>query len=220
MNTHIKEENRSERSEPSDLTLDYYNHFGREFIKQTRDVDFSETQNRFLDLLPESGTILDFGCGSGRDSKCFLDRGYSVIPLDGSPLLCRQAEEYLGIPVLHQNFLDFQPDRSYTGIWACASLLHLPLPDLKKVFHRLADSLENKGIFYLSFKYGRFQGIRNGRWFTDLDEPSFMQLIENEPDLKIINIWKTEDVRGDHKSQTWLNALLRKEIKSYHEPEK
>ena len=80
-------------------TIDYYNRNYDTFVESTRDVDFSEIQNTFMDMLPNKAEILDFGCGSGRDTKCFLDQGYQVEAIDGSVELCRLASEYTGIEV-------------------------------------------------------------------------------------------------------------------------
>ena len=78
-----------------------------------------------LDLLPEKALILDFGCGSGRDAKYFLKRGYRVEAADGSIKMCRAAEELAGIPVRQMRFQELREEKKYDGIWACASVLHL-----------------------------------------------------------------------------------------------
>ena len=70
-------------------TIDYYNENAKRFIDGTVSVDFSQIQNVFLELLPNNACILDFGCGSGRDTKYFLERGYQVDAMDGSKELCR-----------------------------------------------------------------------------------------------------------------------------------
>ena len=80
-------------------TLDYYNKNASSFAETTMDVDFHDTQKHFQKALPEQGYILDFGCGSGRDAKYFLEKGYQVTAIDGSAELCRLASEFTGIEV-------------------------------------------------------------------------------------------------------------------------
>lgn len=80
-------------------TLDYYNQNAQSFATGTVSVDFHETQDRFLKLLDKGILVLDFGCGSGRDTKYFLEHGIHVEAIDGSEELCRIASDYAGIPV-------------------------------------------------------------------------------------------------------------------------
>ena len=82
-----------------DNTLKYYNKNANEFVQGTLSVDFRQTQNRFLVKLPAGAYILDFGCGSGRDTKYFVDKGYEVDATDGSEELCKMASDYTGIDV-------------------------------------------------------------------------------------------------------------------------
>ena len=86
-------------------TLSYYNTNAESFVEGTVNVDFSCTQNKFLKKLNERALILDFGCGSGRDTKCFLEKGYLVEAIDGSYELCQIAEKYTGIKVKNMGFL-------------------------------------------------------------------------------------------------------------------
>ena len=85
-------------------TLLYYEQNAENFIRETREVDFSEVQELFLSKLEKGALILDFGCGSGRDTKCFLNRGYFVEAVDGSAEMCRAASRYTGIEVKQMLF--------------------------------------------------------------------------------------------------------------------
>ena len=80
-------------------TIDYYNQNAENFIKNTQNVDMHLTQDRFLQLLNPHAVILDFGCGSGRDTKYFLEKGYHVTATDGSAELCKLASAFTGIEV-------------------------------------------------------------------------------------------------------------------------
>ena len=111
------------QSKSIDDTLDYYNKMAKEFVAATVDVPFAETQEIFLVYLPDGGTILDFGCGSGRDTKYFLRRGYTVEAIDGSEELCKIASEYTGISVKQMMFHELSGVEKYDGIWACASII-------------------------------------------------------------------------------------------------
>ncbi|MDO4339548.1 MAG: class I SAM-dependent methyltransferase [Eubacteriales bacterium] len=106
-------------------TIDYYNLNAESFIENTKNVDMHQTQDRFLRLLDENASILDFGCGSGRDTRYFLDKGYQVTATDGSAEICRSASSFTGIAVKEMMFGELDEIDTYDGIWACASILHL-----------------------------------------------------------------------------------------------
>ena len=96
-------------------TIDYYNQNANSFSKMTQSVDFSTTQDKFLALLQPNAFILDFGCGSGRDTKYFMDHGYRVEATDGSEELCRLASTYAGVPVKHMLFQELDEQKSTLG---------------------------------------------------------------------------------------------------------
>ncbi len=190
-------------------TIDYYEKNAKDFANNTEDIDFSEMQDIFLDEMKEGAAVLDFGCGSGRDSMYFLQKGYQVTALDGSAELCRIAEEKTGIPVMQMDFNDFDEQDKYNGIWACSSILHLPKQELKNVLIHMERALHDGGIIYTSFKYGDFSGMRNGRFFTDFTEDSFKAFISNVEQLLIEKLWITSDVRPGRRDEKWLNMILR-----------
>lgn len=195
---------------PSDTTLHYYNTNARDFYENTVHVDFSATQQRFLSLLPPHARVLDFGCGSGRDTLYFLQHGCQVEAVDGSEELCRLASAYTGIPVRQMLFRELSEIDRYDGIWACSSILHLPEDELAEVMGKMAEALKAGGILYTSFKYGTFSGERNGRWFTDMTEKKFDSFLQNIPGLEKEEQWRTADVRPGRGEEQWLNLILRK----------
>ena len=140
-------------------TIEYYDKNAKSFVDNTADIEFSEMQDSFLSNLKEGASILDFGCGSGRDTRYFLKKGYKVIALDGSAELCKIAEEKTGVSVIHMDFNEFEEKDKYDGIWACSSILHLPKKELKQVLVHMEQALHIGGIIYTSFKYGDFEGI-------------------------------------------------------------
>lgn len=191
-------------------TLDYYNANAHNFVQGTVRVDFHITQDKFLALLPKGAAILDFGCGSGRDTKYFLERGFTVDATDGSMELCRLASEYAGITVKQMLFQELATVEKYDGIWACASILHLSWEDLIVVLKKMVRALKNDGVIYTSFKYGQFTGERNGRFFTDLDEKGLQILLQKVDELEVKKLWITDDVRPGRSEEKWLNVLVAK----------
>lgn len=191
-------------------TINYYNINADKFIENTLFVDFTQTQQRFLSRLKKGAFILDFGCGSGRDTRYFLEQGYQVEAIDGSEEMCRLAARYTGVGVRHMLFQELSEKEKYDGIWACSSILHLPLQELAGVMSRMAVALKEKGIIYTSFKYGSFSGQRNGRFFTDMTEDSFAEFMQKTEGLEAEEQWITSDVRPERGGEKWLNLILRK----------
>lgn len=150
-------------------TLNYYNQNALQFCQNTISVEFTATQLRFLSYLSPAAHILDFGCGSGRDTKAFLDQGCQVEAIDGSIELCKLASRYTGIQVRHMLFQELFAVSEYDGIWACSSILHLTRDELLEVMRKMVTALKPGGIIYTSFKYGTFSGERNGRFFYGYD---------------------------------------------------
>ena len=191
-------------------TLDYYDNYADEFYKNTVNVEFVTTQEHFLAKLKNGSNILDFGCGSGRDTRFFLEQGYSVEAVDGSKELCKLACKYTGIEVKNMLFEELSEVEKYDGIWACSSILHLPLGELADVMKKMAIALKEDGIIYTSFKYGNFEGERNGRYFTDMTEEKFAKFLSEIDSLEIEEQWITLDVRPGRGEERWLNLILRK----------
>ena len=191
-------------------TINYYNLNAKKFIENTLNADMHITQDRFLRLLAENRFILDFGCGSGRDTKYFLEKGYRVEATDGSSELCKLASVFAGIEVKEMLFQDLDVSGKYEGIWACSSILHLPKQELLPVIRKMCDALKDNGVIYTSFKYGDFEGERNGRYFTDFTEDTFDKFIKVIQELTIEEEWITSDVRPGRGEEKWLNLILRK----------
>jgi 2-polyprenyl-3-methyl-5-hydroxy-6-metoxy-1,4-benzoquinol methylase len=191
-------------------TLSYYDEKAKEFCENTVNADVSPQRDRFLSYLNEGASILDFGCGSGRDTKAFLDLGYKVEAIDGSVELCKTASEYTGIEVKNMLFQDLNDVEKYDGIWACSSILHVSKADLKSVLKKMVTALKDDGVIYTSFKYGDFEGERNGRYFSDFTEESFREYISDCSDVSIVDSWITGDVRPGRGEEKWLNLILKK----------
>ena len=193
-----------------DLTASYYRANAVNFFEDTVSIDMAPLYDRFLTLIPAGGYILDAGCGSGRDARFFLDRGYRVTAFDASAELVTLATEHTGIPVSVLRFQDLNCKQRFDGIWACASLLHVPAPELADSVHRLSDALKPAGILYASFKYGQGECEQHGRRFTDLDEQGLALLLDEASGLEELDTWITSDRRPGRADERWLNTLLRK----------
>ncbi|MEY8518018.1 methyltransferase domain-containing protein [Lachnospiraceae bacterium 29-84] len=191
-------------------TLGYYDEHADEFYNSTVNIEFTTTQERFLAKLKKGSDILDFGCGSGRDTKYFLEQGIHVDAIDGSQELCKLAGTLTGIEVKHMLFEELSEVETYHGIWACSSILHLPMVELTGVMRKMLVALKENGIIYTSFKYGTFAGKRNGRFFTDMTEETFADFLAGIDGLEIEEQWITTDVRPGRGEEKWLNLILRK----------
>lgn len=191
-------------------TLGYYNKNAKEFVDSTRSLEFTELQDKFLGYIRPGTRVLDFGCGSGRDTKYFMDKGYEVDAIDGSLEFVKMASEYAQIEVKHMLFQELKEAERYEGIWACSSILHLTSKELADVFEKMANALVSKGVVYTSFKYGIDEIERNGRYFTDMTEDKIQELLDKVDLFLIEDMWVTSDVRQGREDEKWLNIILRK----------
>ena len=196
---------------PQDATIEYYNSCAEEYAAQTQSIEFTDVQDRFLALLPKGAQVLDFGCGSGRDSRYFLSKGLQVDACDGSAEFCRLASKFAGIPVRQMLFEELDAAEIYDGIWACSSILHVPKAQLGDIFIKMLRALRPGGILYTSFKNEDFEGVRNGRYFSCFTEPELRTFLTRFPGLEIIELWQSADVRPGRDSELWLNILMQKD---------
>lgn len=190
-------------------TYSYYESNARQFFDGTVAVDMGELHERFLALIPAGGHLLDAGCGSGRDARVFLQRGYRVSAFDASPALARLASEHLGQPVAVRRFSELEEEALYDGIWACASLLHVAPDEMPDVLARLWRALKPGGVFYCSFKLGQGEREQQGRHFTDADEARLGAWLETLDAVADIQCWCSADRRPE-RSEQWLNGLIRR----------
>lgn len=193
-------------------TLDFYNNNSKTYIETTFTIDMSKLYKEFLNNIPKGGTILDLGCGSGRDSKAFIDKGYKITAVDGSKELAQSASKLIGQEVLVSKFEELSLIDKFHGIWACASLLHVNKKDILNVIKNVSSNLNDNGIFYMSFKYGEDEYIdEKGRYFNCYTEETFKELINKVEGLKIMKVYKTIDIVPGRGDITWLNAICVKE---------
>ena len=191
-------------------SIEYYNKYAAKIYDETVNADMDEIMQEFLKELEEGDTILDLGCGSGRDSLKMYELGYDVTPLDASSEMCKLAEIHTGLDVLEMTYEDMEFEDVFDGIWACGSLIHVPKSEMKATLSKLADALCSHGVLYMSVKKGEYEGFRGERYFSDYTEDSLKTMIEKTGFFEIIRIWESDDVRSNRSGMEWVNLLARK----------
>ena len=187
----------------------FYDINANSYFNTTVNADIKGLYEHFIKYVPDGAKILDLGCGSGRDTKAFLDMGYEVDAIDGSEELARLASEYTGIQVKCLNFNQLNESAVYDAVWACASLLHVTSQNLPNIMARIRRALKTSGVVYASFKHGDFEGVRDGRYYTDMTSERFAEVLNKTNGFSIVEEWYSDDVRADNNT-VWYNVILRK----------
>lgn len=190
-------------------TISYYNESAAEFITRTVDADMEELRMRFLKYLEKDAVILDAGCGSGRDTKAFLEKGYSVEAFDASEEICNLASAFTGISVKCCTFEELDINEVYDGIWACASLLHVDKNDFPEALNHLYRALKPGGVIYASLKYGSGERISDGKYYLDVTPETLEEYLKTAGFIKE-ELFVTGDVR-EQVDDRWVNIIARKE---------
>lgn len=193
-----------------DSTIKFYDDHAEEYARSTVDLDVSSLYEPFLALVVKGGRILDAGCGGGRDTKAFANLGYDVTAFDASGEMAVIASRLTGVPVTVMRFQEMSFNQEFDGVWACASLLHVPPPDLANVIGRVERSLRANGVFYASFKHGEGERIEDGRLFNDLTEGQAEEVFAAFRSLTLVKMWTSPDVRRARPDLKWVNVLLQK----------
>ena len=204
----------------SKSTLHYYDDNAVEFAIQTVSIDMHDLYELFLNQLPQRSTqsVLDVGCGSGRDANYFAEQGYDVTAIDASVELIQWAQQHHMLSRISWVHLDFSSinkqvwENKFTGIWACASLLHVPFVELPFIINSLLDTLTDDGVMYVSFKYGKGERVDEERFFCDMDELRWKTIVAKIPQVIECDIWLSADKRVDCKN-AWLNVMIKRQNK-------
>jgi mutator protein MutT len=194
-------------------TLDYYRHNAAKYVQETIDnTGHHPVRQRFLDLLSPDSLILDLGCGSGQDSRFFLDHGHQVTAVDAVAEIAEYAAKLLGRPVRVMKAEELDEEGLYDGIWACASLVHIPKSRMGLIFSRVLNALKPGGIWYTSFKKGETETEDDRqRFFNNYTIPLLQQLLLQFPGAEVIDISESSALlRG--KKQVWLSVLVKKKL--------
>lgn len=195
-------------TEDSMDSVAFYDHNAESFAADTGELDMSALHERLLRHVPPGGRILDAGCGVGRDALAFVERGYSVVAFDASAEMVRLARERVAgrAEVLQMRFEDVAWRGEFNGVWACASLLHVPRAGLPATARRLASTLRPGGAIYVSFKHGAGERVVGRRHFTDHNDET-LRIALNGTDLALAEVWTTTDMRTGRSGERWLNAV-------------
>lgn len=190
---------------------DYYANNADEYATSTLGLDLTPLYEHFLAYLQEGSLILDAGSGSGRDTLAFLKRGYFVEAFDASPELSAFSSRLTGVPTRVLRFQEFNDISRFDGIWACASLLHVPKIELHDALMRLVFGLKPGGVLYMSFKYGSDERIADdGRFYNDVTEEELTALLSAIPDIRIEEVWLSEGESRLKGKGDWVNAIVRR----------
>ncbi|MEG2352941.1 MAG: class I SAM-dependent methyltransferase [Cetobacterium sp.] len=199
------------------MSVKFYENNAETFFEDTINANMSDAYNIFEDNLPtdefcnkiQGGEILDLGCGSGRDSKHFIELGYRVTALDLSPTLAKKASIYIRQDVIVADMRDLNYKDRFDGIWACASLLHLDEQEILETLKKCFIALKKDGCIYASFKYGDLNYEKDGRKFTCFTREKFMNLISGI-EVSYSATFQTGDVRPGRENEKWFNVILKK----------
>lgn len=195
-------------------TLAYYEENAEAYCQKTLHINLKNIYDRFLQLVPEHGYILDFGCGSGRDSKYFLEQGHKVKAVDGSKAMCKLAANYIGQEVQNLKFTELNDVDTYDAIWACCSVMHVEKAHLGEVLKKMARALKPSGIIYLSFKTGTDYEIKEGKYYNYSSAEGLEKVLSSvDEGLELIDSFENPNLLGSdgpYRQYTWGNYFIRK----------
>ena len=194
------------------LTLENYNQRAEDFWQGTRDHDVAQNIAALLDHLdaPAPCRILDFGCGPGRDLKAFADLGHHATGLEGAERFAAMARAYSGCEVLQQDFLSLElPPAHFDGIFANASLFHVPGQELPRVLRQLLATLKPGGVLFCSNPHGRDdEGWNRGRYGAYHAPGSWFELVSGAGFRQLTHYYRPPGLPREQ--QPWLASVWRK----------
>ncbi len=192
-------------------TLDYYNKNAKLYFEQTVEGDLKENYDKFLSKIAKKSYILDFGCGSGRDSKYFMEKGYKVKAIDGSIEMCKLASKYIDQNVECMKFDELNEENTYDAIWACSSILHVEKKELPSVLSKMIRALKTNGVIFTAFKKGDGYEIKEGKYYNFLTKEELEQILNNiNQNIKIIDYFETLSSTKRSEKVIWSNYILQK----------
>jgi len=196
----------------SDVTLGFYDDHAEEFWRGTKDHDVSQNIDALLRHIeaPPPFTILDLGCGPGRDLKDFTQRGHIAIGLEGSRRLAEMARAYSGCEVWEQDFLKLDlPDQKFDGIFANAALFHVPSAELPRVLTELRAALKPRGVLFSSNPRGdNEEGWQGERYAAYHDLETWRRYMTGAGFVELEHYYRPAGLPRDQ--QPWLASVWRK----------
>lgn len=198
----------------AELTLGHYNQRAEDFWEGTRDHDVNQNIEALLQAIEGEPpfTILDFGCGPGRDLKVFAGRGHVAVGLEGAARFAEMARAYSGCEVLLQDFLKLDlPDNSFDGIFANATLFHVPRQELPRVLRELHASLNPGGVLFSSNPRGDDEeGWNRGRYGAYHTLETWRGLLSAVGFVELAHYYRPQGLPREQ--QPWLASVWRKSI--------
>ncbi len=196
----------------TELTLAHYERNADAFWSGTHDHDVSQNIDALLSHIeaPAPYVILDFGCGPGRDLKTFTALGHQAIGLEGSARFVEMARQNSGCEVWHQDFLDLDlPVERFDGVFANASLFHVPTQELPRVLGALHRTLKPGGVLFSSNPRGRNEEIWNGQRFGAYhDLEGWRRLVTAAGFVEMTHYYRPEGLPREE--QPWLATVFRR----------
>lgn len=194
-------------------TLDYYNNNAQEFIERTFNTLVSENLTNFVKNLPSNARVLDAGCGSGRDSQHFLSLGFDVTAFDASEQLAKLASAKINHQVHTLTFEQIPWRQEFDGVWAMASLLHLPKSDMPKSLERCLLALKPNGTLFASFKSIGSSAVEQGvdemgRFFSYYSANEIKEIFNSLGLCSDVQISEQRDLMG--RDQNWLSITCKR----------
>ena len=203
--------------DPQDLenivarTLDHYDQRAEEFWKGTRDHDVSQNIAALLRYIGGEPpfTILDLGCGPGRDLRVFADLGHVAIGLDGAERFAAMAREFSGCEVWRQDLLALDlPDERFDGVFANAVLFHVPSQELPRVLRELHATLKPGGVLFSSNPHGHNEeGWNHGRYGAFHDPEAWQRFMTGAGFIELTHYYRPEGLPREQ--QPWLASVWR-----------
>ena len=187
------------------MNMTYYDTHAKEFIESTKNCNMELQYNMLLKYV-KKGKMLDIGFGSGRDMLYFKSLGFDVTGIDPTNYFVNYAKG-LGLDVIETKLEDYETSIKYDALWACASLLHFE--NLNEALIKVSSLLKKNGYLYASFKYGKYIGYRNDRFFIDMDESEIFKYLKNT-NLKLLEYIVNNDAHEYRKSELWINFIFKK----------
>ena len=200
-----------ELEQASALTRLYYNQRAEDFWQGTRGHDVSRNIAVMLNHVTGKPpfTILDFGCGPGRDLKVFAGLGHTAVGLDGAERFVAMARSYSGCEIWCQDFLHLDlPQSGFDGIFANAALFHIPRQELPRVLRELRATLKPGGVLFSSNPRGRNEeGWFHGRYGVYYDLETWRCLLSAAGFVELMHYYRPAGLPRDQ--QPWLASVWR-----------
>ena len=191
-------------------TLLFYETNAQLYAEQTRGIGLAHLYAPFLNTVPKGGKILDIGCGAGRDLKHFTEEGFHAVGIEPSKKLAAMASEFSGCKVVVSMVQDIRFVEVFDGVWACASLIHLPRHKLPDALEKIFFALKPLGVLFVSMQMGAGEVVTaDGRFFTRYTSQEVSSAIERSR-FELLNVWVTPDSLPGRDSITWVNVIAKK----------